>query len=109
MFRLTALGGTFDIIHIGHLILIEKAISISEKIIIGLTSDSFIMKNGKIITNKFEQRFETLEKIIHEKFLKLEGNVIATRNKWVDSKGKVVCRDERTLAFTVKATTGQST
>ena len=37
--------------------------------------------------------------IIHEKFLKLEGNVIATRNKWVDSKGKVVCRDERTLAF----------
>ena len=37
--------------------------------------------------------------IIHEKFLKLKGNVIATRNKWVDSKGKVVCRDERELAF----------
>ena len=37
--------------------------------------------------------------IIHEKFLKLEGNVIATRNKWLDSKGKVVCRDERELAF----------
>ena len=37
--------------------------------------------------------------IIHEKFLKLEGNVIATRNKWVDSKGNVVCRDERELAF----------
>ena len=68
MFRLTALGGTFDIIHIGHLILIEKAISISEKIIIGLTSDSFITKNGKKITNNFEQRFENLEKIIHEKF-----------------------------------------
>ena len=68
MFRLTALGGTFDIIHIGHLILIEKAISISEKIIIGLTSDSFITKNGKKITNNFEQRFENLEKIIHQKF-----------------------------------------
>ena len=68
MFRLTALGGTFDIIHIGHLILIEKAISISEKIIIGLTSDSFITKNGKTITNNFEQRFENLEKIVHEKF-----------------------------------------
>ena len=37
--------------------------------------------------------------IIHEKFLKLEGNVIATRNKWVDSKGKVVCRDEREARF----------
>ena len=68
MFRLTALGGTFDIIHIGHLILIEKAISISEKIIIGLTSDSFIAKNGKTITNNFEQRFENLEKTIHKKF-----------------------------------------
>ena len=68
MFTLTALGGTFDIIHIGHLILLQKAISISEKIIIGLTSDSFIEKTGKKITNNFEQRSETLEKIIHEKF-----------------------------------------
>ena len=68
MFTLTALGGTFDIIHIGHLILLQKAISISEKIIIGLTSDSFITKNGKKITNNFEQRFENLEKFIHEKF-----------------------------------------
>ena len=68
MFRLTALGGTFDIIHDGHLILIQKAISISEKIIIGLTSDSFTAKTGKKIVNKFDQRFETLEKTIHEKF-----------------------------------------
>ena len=68
MFNLTALGGTFDIIHDGHLILIQKAISVSEKIIIGLTSDSFIAKTGKKITNNFEQRFENLEKIIHEKF-----------------------------------------
>ena len=40
--------------------------------------------------------------IHHEKFLKLEGNVIATRNKWVDAKGKVVCRDERILAFSAE-------
>jgi pantetheine-phosphate adenylyltransferase len=68
MFNLTALGGTFDIIHVGHIALIQKAVSISEKIIIGLTSDSFISKNDKKIINNFEQRSENLEKIIHEKF-----------------------------------------
>ena len=67
-FNLTALGGTFDIIHVGHLDLIEKAISISEKIIIGLTSDSFAAKNGKITINNFQQRLENLDKTIHEKF-----------------------------------------
>ena len=68
MFTLTALGGTFDIIHIGHIELIQKAVSISEKIIIGLTSDAFISKNGKKINNNFEQRFENLEKAIHDNF-----------------------------------------
>ncbi|MEC7710928.1 MAG: pantetheine-phosphate adenylyltransferase [Thermoproteota archaeon] len=68
MFTLTALGGTFDIFHIGHLALIEKAITISDKIIIGLTSDSFVAKHGKSITNNFEKRFENLNKIIREKF-----------------------------------------
>ncbi len=68
MFKLTALGGTFDIIHVGHIALIQKAVSISEKIIIGLTSDTFISKNGKKIINNFEERSQNLEKIIHEKF-----------------------------------------
>ena len=68
MFNITALGGTFDIIHIGHIELIQKAVSISDKIIIGLTSDAFISRNEKKIINNFEQRSENLEKIIHEKF-----------------------------------------
>ena len=51
MFTLTALGGTFDIIHVGHIELIQKAVSISEKIIIGLTSATFISKNGKKLNN----------------------------------------------------------
>ena len=68
MFNITALGGTFDIIHVGHIELIQKAVSISDKIIIGLTSDAFISKNDKKIRNNFEQRSQNLEKIIHEKF-----------------------------------------
>jgi cytidyltransferase-related domain len=68
MFRLTALRGTFDIIHVGHVRLIEKDVSISEKIIIGLTSDEFISEHVKQINNNFEQRFENLRKITHENF-----------------------------------------
>jgi len=63
-----AMGGTFDIIHIGHLSLIEKAASISKKTIIGLTSDSLATKNGKNLKNNFETRLENLKKILIEKF-----------------------------------------
>ena len=62
------MGGTFDIIHIGHLSLIEKAASISEKTIIGLSSDSLAAKNGKNLRNNFETRLENLKKILSEKF-----------------------------------------
>ena len=67
-FKLVAIGGTFDIIHVGHLSLIEKASSISKRTIIGLTSDSLAARNGKNITNNFKQRFENLEKTLKEKF-----------------------------------------
>ena len=67
-FKLVAMGGTFDIIHIGHLTLIEKAVSISKRVIIGLTSDSLAAKNGKNLTNNFEMRLENLTKILNEKF-----------------------------------------
>ena len=68
-YNVVALGGTFDIIHIGHITLIEKAASISEKIIIGLTSDSYVQKTGKNIQNDYKIRYENLSKIIHEEFI----------------------------------------
>ena len=46
-FNLVALGGTFDIIHAGHIALLEKGFSISKKVIIGLTSDELAEKKGK--------------------------------------------------------------
>ena len=67
-FKLVAIGGTFDIIHTGHLSLIGKAASISERVIIGLTSDSFAAKKGKNITNNFKMRLENLEKTLENKF-----------------------------------------
>lgn len=59
-FSLVAMGGTFDVIHKGHLILLSKAFEISDKVIIGLTSDEFAEKKGKITNNNYGIRLENL-------------------------------------------------
>ena len=67
-FNVVALGGTFDIIHAGHLALLERGFSISKKVIIGLTSDEFASKNNKNLINDFSKRRSKLEFEIQEKF-----------------------------------------
>jgi pantetheine-phosphate adenylyltransferase len=67
-FSLIAMGGTFDIIHKGHLTLLAHAFEISDKVIIGLTSDEFAEKNGKNTIHKYDQRLKNLTSIIVEKF-----------------------------------------
>ena len=67
-FSLIAMGGTFDIIHKGHLTLLSNAFKISDKVIIGLTSDEFAAKKGKTLINKYEKRLENLTKIISKEF-----------------------------------------
>ncbi len=65
---MVALGGTFDVIHKGHLALLEKAFSISSKVIIGLTSDQLAEKRGKKTLNDFLKRKQVLEKTIAKHF-----------------------------------------
>ena len=67
-FSLVAMGGTFDIIHKGHLTLLSNAFDISDKVIIGITSDEFAAKNGKITINKYDQRFENLTSVLTKEF-----------------------------------------
>ena len=67
-FDLVALGGTFDIIHAGHIALLDKGFSISKKVIIGLTSDELAKKKGKKLLNNFQTRYSTLESLLQEKF-----------------------------------------
>ena len=67
-YNLVALGGTFDIIHAGHLALLDKGFSISKKVIIGLTSDELAEKKGKKLLHSFQIRYSTLESLLKEKF-----------------------------------------
>ena len=67
-FNLVALGGTFDLIHRGHIELLRKGFSISSNVIIGLTSNEFAQKKGKKLMNGYLQRHKTLEEIIKKNF-----------------------------------------
>ncbi|HEY7367689.1 MAG TPA: pantetheine-phosphate adenylyltransferase [Nitrosopumilaceae archaeon] len=67
-FGIVALGGTFDIIHKGHIELLSKAFSISSHVIIGLTGDDLANKMGKSIFNNYSKRYETLTLMINKNF-----------------------------------------
>ena len=67
-FSLIAMGGTFDIIHRGHLTLLTNAFEISDKVIIGLTSDEFVQEKGKTPIHKYDERLKNLISIIFQKF-----------------------------------------
>ncbi|MBI3639710.1 MAG: pantetheine-phosphate adenylyltransferase [Thaumarchaeota archaeon] len=67
-FHLVALGGTFDILHKGHLALLQKGFSVSSKVIIGLTSDELATKKGKNLLHSYLERYHTLESLIKKNF-----------------------------------------
>ena len=68
-FKLVALGGTFDIIHKGHIALLQRGFSISSKIIIGLTSDELAAKKSKNLIHNYSQRLGQLQSAIEKNFL----------------------------------------
>ena len=67
-FDVVAMGGTFDVIHDGHMALLNKSFSISSKVIIGLSSDQLAAKRGKNLVNDYSTRLSSLESVIEKSF-----------------------------------------
>ena len=67
-FDLVAMGGTFDVVHIGHMALLDKAFSISSKVIIGLSSDQLAKKRGKNLSSDYPKRLSLLKSVIEKNF-----------------------------------------
>tara|TARA_B100001765_G_scaffold104651_1_gene64746 strand:+ start:68 stop:532 length:465 start_codon:yes stop_codon:yes gene_type:complete len=68
LFDLVAMGGTFDVVHSGHMALLNKAFSISSKVIIGLSSDQLATKKGKNLVNDYPKRLSVLKSVIEKNF-----------------------------------------
>jgi pantetheine-phosphate adenylyltransferase len=70
MFDIAATGGTFDILHKGHYMLLRKAFEVGRQIIIGVSSDSYATRKQKKIINNYDIRQENLNKFINKNFKK---------------------------------------
>ena len=65
-----AIGGTFSVIHKGHIKLMIKAFEISSKVIIGLTSDSLVHKMKKVKkVIRYQIREKNLKTFLNQKDL----------------------------------------
>ena len=77
------IGGTFNILHIGHKRLIDKAVEIIDEsgyLLIGLS-------NGKLVKNKknvkpFNERKKNIERYLNGKYEKLRYEVIKINDKY---------------------------
>ena len=76
------LGGTFDKMHLGHESLLRTAFSLSEEIIIGLTSDvrAKINRSGEYI-NPYSERFESLNDFVSSNF-KGHYSIVELNDNW---------------------------
>ena len=63
-----ATGGTFDGLHAGHRRLLERSFELGAEVVIGLTSDEFARKEGKVTKRPYKQREAELDAFIRERF-----------------------------------------
>lgn len=72
-----AVGGTFDELHRGHKALLNKAFEIGEKVVVGLSSDEFVLKMGKAHkTASYAERLKDLEVFLKKSGLAKKSEIV---------------------------------
>lgn len=67
-FDIAATGGTFDIIHRGHIALLSASFAVARHVIIGLTSDEMVSRKQKKPLQNFDERRAELSRVLDAKF-----------------------------------------
>lgn len=82
-FKKVAVGGTFDQLHKGHRALLRKSFEVGEKVVIGLTSDSFVTRMGKPhITASYEERRRELESFLLQQDLSERAEIVPLNDSY---------------------------
>lgn len=109
-FRKVAVGGTFDQLHKGHKALLNKAFEVGDRVIIGVTSDSFVSKLDKQHhTAPFENRKRELEAYLTEQGLIDRAEIIRLENSFgitttrMDLDAIVVSQETERIAHIINA------
>ncbi len=58
--RLILTYGTFDLLHVGHVRLLERLAHLGDRVIVGLSTDAFNAEKGKIAVYPYAHRAEIL-------------------------------------------------
>jgi glycerol-3-phosphate cytidylyltransferase len=57
--------GTFDLFHVGHIRLLERARSLGDHLVVGLSTDEFNLRKGKRSVFSYSERFAILGALRH--------------------------------------------
>jgi len=75
--------GTFDLFHIGHWRLLNRAKALGDYLVIGLSTDEFNKIKGKKALIEYEERKQILESI---SFV----NLVIPENNWEQKSGDII-------------------
>jgi cytidyltransferase-like protein len=82
-YKKVAVGGTFDELHRGHKALLGRAFEVGEKVVVGLTSDEFVLKMGKPHkTASYEERRRGLEAYLTKKGLIQRAEIVPLKDSY---------------------------
>ena len=102
------MGGTFDILHIGHEALLTKASDIADKILVGLTTDERAKKGRNVgYLNSYEIRKRNLESLLESLGFLNKFEIVPLNDDWgpsvinEDFEAIVVSEETKNTADTI--------